>query len=164
MPKRLAAALASTLSAVTAAAALVVTQPLPTSAATGGFDFTRAQVATTGLQVPWSIAFLPDGSALVSERDTAAIAQVRPGSAPTRVATVPNVSPQGEGGLLGIAVSPTYAQDQWVYAYFSSASDNRVVRFRLSAPRPSRCSSPAFLAPSSTTADASPSARTACCT
>ncbi|WP_328710489.1 PQQ-dependent sugar dehydrogenase [Microbispora hainanensis] len=135
MPKRLAAAVATTLSAVTAAAALVVTQPLPTSAATGGFDFTRAQVATTGLQVPWGIAFLPDGSALVSERDTATIAQVRPGSAPTRVATVPNVAPQGEGGLLGIAVSPTYAQDQWVYAYFSSASDNRVVRFRLNAPQ-----------------------------
>ncbi|MEU6414044.1 PQQ-dependent sugar dehydrogenase [Microbispora sp. NPDC046933] len=134
MPKRLAVALATTLSAVTAAA-LVVTQPPSATAATGGFDFTRAQVATTGLQAPWSIAFLPDGSAIVSERDTATIAQVRPGSAPTRVATVPNVSPQGEGGLLGIAISPTYAQDQWVYAYFSSASDNRVVRFRLSTPQ-----------------------------
>src|SRR4029078_715433 len=39
----------------------------------------------------------------------------------------------GEGGLLGLAVSPTYASDQWVYAYFTAASDNRIVRFRLTA-------------------------------
>ena len=37
----------------------------------------------------------------------------------------------GEGGLLGLAVSPRYAQDRLVYAYFTSASDNRIVRFRL---------------------------------
>ncbi|WP_169980611.1 PQQ-dependent sugar dehydrogenase [Microbispora sp. H10836] len=135
MSKRLAVAIATTLSAVLASTALVAARPTAAGAATGGFDFTRAQAATTGLRAPWGMAFLPDGSALVSERDTATIAQVRPGSAPVRVATVPNVSPGGEGGLLGIAVSPAYAADQWVYAYFSSASDNRVVRFRLSAPQ-----------------------------
>ena len=36
--------------------------------------------------------------------------------------------------LLGLAVSPTFAQDQWIYAYFTSASDNRIVRFRLAQP------------------------------
>ncbi|MBX6387100.1 MAG: PQQ-dependent sugar dehydrogenase, partial [Microbispora sp.] len=135
MSKRLAVALASTIGTVIASAALVATQPTAAGAATGGFDFTRAQVATTGLRAPWGIAFLPDGSALVSERDTATIEQVRPGSPPVQVATVPNVSPGGEGGLLGIAVSPSYATDRWVYAYYSSASDNRVVRFRLDAPQ-----------------------------
>ncbi|GAA5042879.1 glucose/arabinose dehydrogenase [Thermocatellispora tengchongensis] len=103
------------------------------SAATGGFDFTRAQVSVTGLQVPWALAFLPDGSGLVSERNTGRIMQVRPGAAPVAVATLPGVSASGESGLLGIAVSPTYAQDQWVYAYYTTASDNRVVRFRLNA-------------------------------
>ncbi|MCG5212687.1 PQQ-dependent sugar dehydrogenase [Streptosporangium soli] len=98
-----------------------------------GFDFARAQVAVTGLQVPWGMAFLPDGSALVSERNTARIMQVRPGATPVHVATVPGVSASGESGLLGIAVASTYAQDQWVYAYFTTASDNRVVRFRLSS-------------------------------
>ncbi|MGN9841058.1 PQQ-dependent sugar dehydrogenase [Nonomuraea sp. H19] len=117
-----------------AAAALVVTSP-SAAQAIGGFDYSRAQVATTGLRVPWGLAFLPDGSALVSERGTARILRVRPGQAPVQVATVNGVAASGEGGLLGIAVSPTYAQDQWVYAYFTSSSDNRLVRFRLSAPQ-----------------------------
>ncbi|WP_182876256.1 PQQ-dependent sugar dehydrogenase [Microbispora sp. H10670] len=128
-------ALATAVAALAAGAAFVTARPTAAVAATGGFDFTRAQVAATGLQTPWGLTFLPDGSALVSERDTANIMQVRPGSSPVRVATVPNVSPGGEAGLLGIAVSPTYAEDQWVYAYFTAASDNRLVRFRLNAPQ-----------------------------
>jgi glucose/arabinose dehydrogenase len=99
--------------------------------AAGGFDFTRPEVVATGLEVPWGVAFLPDGSALVAERMRARIMRVRPGAAPVQVATVPNVSPAGEGGLLGLAVSPTYAQDNLVYAYFTSATDNRIVRFTL---------------------------------
>ncbi|WP_249714464.1 PQQ-dependent sugar dehydrogenase [Rhizomonospora bruguierae] len=101
----------------------------------GGFDLTRPEVVATGLEVPWGMAFLPDGSALVAERMRARIMRVRPGTAPTQAASVPNVSPTGEGGLLGIALSPTYAQDGWVYAYFTAASDNRIVRFQLSSPQ-----------------------------
>ncbi|XVQ83151.1 PQQ-dependent sugar dehydrogenase [Microbispora siamensis] len=134
MPKRLVVALATALSAVTATT-LVAAPPATANAATSGFDFTHPQVVATGLRAPWGMAFLPDGSALVSQRDTADIMRVRPGSSPVRVATVPNVSPGGEGGLLGIAVSPAYALDRWVYAYYTSASDNRVVRFRLSSPQ-----------------------------
>jgi glucose/arabinose dehydrogenase len=37
----------------------------------------------------------------------------------------------GEGGLLGVAVSPDYEQDRYVYAYYTTERDNRVVRFRL---------------------------------
>ncbi|GAA3652209.1 PQQ-dependent sugar dehydrogenase [Nonomuraea antimicrobica] len=109
---------------------------VPPAQAQNGFDFSRAEVSVTGLRVPWAIAFLPDGSALVSERNTGRIMQVRPGQAPTAVATVNGVRASGESGLLGIAVSPTYAQDGWVYAYFTSTSgDNRLVRLRLSAPQ-----------------------------
>src|ERR1700710_70391 len=107
--------------------ALIVTAPQARAQVIGGFDFSRAQVSVTGLQVPWGLAFLPDGSALVSERNTGRILQVRPGQTPTAVATVSGVSASGESGLLGIAVSPTYAQDGWVYAYFTStAGDNRL--------------------------------------
>jgi glucose/arabinose dehydrogenase len=124
------------VAALTAGAAIVLNgvSPPPASAqVAGGFDFTRPQVAATGLAIPWGIAFLPDGSALVTERNSARLLQVRPGQAPQVLGTIPNVVPGGEGGLMGLAVSPTFAQDQWVYAYFTAASDNRIVRFRLNA-------------------------------
>jgi glucose/arabinose dehydrogenase len=91
------------------------------------------QVIVTGLQVPWGVAFLPDGSALVSERTTGRIVRVPAGGGAAQpVMQVPGVDTNaGEGGLLGLAVSPAYARDQLVYAYFTSAQDNRVVRFRL---------------------------------
>ncbi|MFC5831834.1 PQQ-dependent sugar dehydrogenase [Nonomuraea insulae] len=109
---------------------------VPAAYALGGFDYSRAEVSVTGLQVPWAMAFLPDGSALVSERNTARIMRVRPGQTPAAAATISGVSASGESGLLGIAVSPTYAQDGWVYAYFTSTSgDNRLVRLQLSAPQ-----------------------------
>ena len=54
------------------------------------------------------------------------------GRAARPVMQVPGVDTNaGEGGLLGLAVSPAYARDQHVYAYFTSAQDNRIVRFRL---------------------------------
>ena len=124
------------LSAVAVAAAAVgVSLVAPSaSAAVGDFNFSQPQTAASGLAVPWGMAFLPDGSALVSERDSARLLQIRPGSTPTVVATVGGVVPGGEGGLLGIAVSPTFATDNLVYAYYTAASENRIVRFRLDNP------------------------------
>ncbi|GAB3900654.1 hypothetical protein GCM10027612_62670 [Microbispora bryophytorum subsp. camponoti] len=106
----------------------------PAGAATGGFDFSKAQVAVTGLLTPWGMAFLPDRSALVTERATATIWRVSPGYTPARVTTIRNVYTTGDGGLLGIALSPTFTQDQLVYVYYTGASDNRVVRFRWGYP------------------------------
>lgn len=88
-----------------------------------------ASTIATNLSVPWGLAFLPDGSALVSERNTARIKRIANGTV-TVIGTVPGVRPAGEGGLLGIAVAPTFATDRLVYAYFTSVSDNRVVRMR----------------------------------
>ncbi|MGI5156349.1 PQQ-dependent sugar dehydrogenase [Microbispora sp. CA-102843] len=134
MRKRLSAALATILCAVTAAAALVVTRPTAAGAATGGFDFTHPQVAATGLLTPWGMAFLPDASVLVTQRATAEILRVYPGGTSVRVTTVPGVLAMGEGGLLGIALSPTFLQDLFVYVYFTTAYDNRVARFRWGSP------------------------------
>src|SRR4051812_25968757 len=133
-----AAALASgiVLTATTAPAAVNPAAARdPGVLAATGFDFTRPDVVATGLEVPWGMTFLPDGSALVAERMSARIMRLRPGAAPEAVATVPGVVPSGEGGLLGLAASPTYAQDNYLYAYFTAANDNRIVRFRLSAPQ-----------------------------
>lgn len=90
---------------------------------------TEQQVAagatiTTGLRSPWGLAFLADGSALITERDTARIWRIN-GTSKVNVATVKGVRHGGEGGLLGIAISP---KTKDVFVYFTSSKDNRVVR------------------------------------
>jgi glucose/arabinose dehydrogenase len=93
---------------------------------------TTVKVVASGLQVPWGVAFLPDGSALVGERPTGRIVRIPKGGGRSRTVTrVPGVVADGEGGLLGLAVSPHYASDRLVYAYLTTAGDNRIVRFRL---------------------------------
>jgi glucose/arabinose dehydrogenase len=93
-----------------------------------------AEVLVTGLEVPWGLAFLPDGDALVGERTTGRLYQVpAEGGDAELVATVPDVDDDGEGGLLGIALDPLFIHSghAFVYAYLTTASDNRVVRFHL---------------------------------
>jgi len=103
-----------------------------------GLDLGAApQVMAQGLDVPWGLAFLPGGDVLVGERDTGRILRLTPGrGAPRQVYGVPGVVAAGEGGLLGIAVSPAFARDNLVYAYFTGERDNRIVRFRLDAGEP----------------------------
>ena len=48
----------------------------------------------------------------------------------TQIGKVPGVAPGGEGGLLGLALSPDFASDRMVYAYFTTESDNRIARMR----------------------------------
>jgi len=88
------------------------------------------------LAIPSGIAFLPDGSALVTERDTARVLQVGPdsdadGLTVSEVRRLNEVQPAGDGGLLGIAVSPKYATDKTLYVYYSTAKDNRVGKMTL---------------------------------
>jgi glucose/arabinose dehydrogenase len=91
-----------------------------------------------GLNSPWGLAPLPEGDLLVSSRDDRTITRVDGESGrKTELGEVPGVSPAGEGGLLGIALSPDYASDHMVYAYFTSASDNRIVRMLYDEKKPS---------------------------
>ena len=90
----------------------------------------ETSVVATGLEAPWGLAFLPGGEALVSERDSARLLLLDPSGTVEEVGTLP-ADGSGEGGLLGVAVSPTYDEDGLVYAYYTTAQDNRVVRFRL---------------------------------
>jgi glucose/arabinose dehydrogenase len=104
--------------------------PAPPSARTPDLTATP-EILATGIQVPWGLAFLDDGSALVAERQTGVIFQVEPGTAKKKVYTVAGVTAGGEGGLLGLAV-----RDDWVYAYLTSENDNRIVRFKLAGGTP----------------------------
>jgi glucose/arabinose dehydrogenase len=95
------------------------------------------QTVTSGKAIPWGIAFLPDGSALFTERNTRRIWEVRPGQPARHVYTVTEAKWEAEGGLLGIAVAKDYAQLPYVYLYYSTATDNRVAQIRRgSAARP----------------------------
>jgi glucose/arabinose dehydrogenase len=87
-----------------------------------------AGVVATGLHAPWGIAFLPDGSALVSQRDEHTIVRVTPQGSVSTVGTVSGVDGAGEGGLLGIALSPAYPKDPSLYAYFTAGAQNVVAR------------------------------------
>ncbi len=107
-------------SSSTTAAASGTGAPLPST----------ATVLTRGLAVPWGLAFLPDGSALVTERDSHRVLHVMATGRAMSVGTVAGVVSGGEGGLLGIALSPHFPSDHSVFAYLTSANDNRIVSFR----------------------------------
>jgi glucose/arabinose dehydrogenase len=116
-------------------------------------------VIASGLDAPWSILRLPNGATLISERDTALVRELLPDGNLRDAASIAGVVPNGEGGLLGLAYLPladngsgTVGVDPsaeptpdgtpdaapaptidsgWVYAYFTAASDNRIVRMPL---------------------------------
>ncbi len=84
-----------------------------------------------GLDFPWGISFLPSGSALVTERNSGRVLAVSPRGGYRVVGTVPGAfNDGGEGGLMGVAVSPAYRRDHWVYFFLTTTSDNRIVRIR----------------------------------
>lgn len=87
--------------------------------------------AVTGLDTPWGIAFLPDGAALVTSRDTGTVQRVAADSTVTALGTVDGVTPGGEAGLLGVAVSPDFTDDRTVFVYYTAETDNRIATLTL---------------------------------
>jgi glucose/arabinose dehydrogenase len=118
-------------------------QPGPTSPggapSAGQSGTTDPSVVATKLNQPTGLVVLPDGTALVGERRTGRILRVQPqpGQPAQPVQTLAGVDPAGDGGLLDLALSPTYNQDGLIYAYLTTATDNRVIHFALgSLPSP----------------------------
>ena len=110
--------------------------PSASSPDSGDDSAATANVVAKHLSAPWGLAFLPDGSALVTERKTATIVRVglpqtEAGLTVTPIATVAGVSTTADGGLLGIAVSPKVATNHTVFVYYSTATDNRVATIQL---------------------------------
>ncbi len=129
------------LLSVLTAGVLLASAPAPALATPAAADIRVGRTIATGLSVPWGIAFLPDGSALVSERNSGRIVRVPAAGGSARVVgRVPQTRAAGEGGLLGLAVPPG-ANPTFVFAYVTTATDNRVLRIawngkRLGASRP----------------------------
>ncbi|MGH3661843.1 MAG: PQQ-dependent sugar dehydrogenase [Micromonosporaceae bacterium] len=96
-----------------------------------------AEPIVEGLQIPWGLDFLPDGSALVTERETRNIIRISPDLKKKKVQTISQAYPNGEGGLLGLAVSPDYKDDKTIYIYYTTRQDNRIAKLKLGeAPKP----------------------------
>lgn len=99
------------------------------------------KVIASGLEAPWSILRLGDGgggSTLISERDSGLIKELTASNEVRVVGTVGGVAPGGEGGLLGLealrerdAEGDGDGDRHWIYAYLTTASDNRIVRMPL---------------------------------
>jgi len=99
-----------------------------------GVRFT-VQSMVTGLEIPWSMAFAPDGRLFVTERPgRVRIIDAAFGSSELAL-TMDDVFAQGEAGLLGIALEPEFTANRFVYLYYSArlasgGAVNRVVRYR----------------------------------
>ncbi|HKE65933.1 MAG TPA: PQQ-dependent sugar dehydrogenase [Micromonosporaceae bacterium] len=124
--------------------------PPPSASIPSDGGSTTVDVLAKHLSTPWGLAFLPDGTALVTERASGKILrvglpQLATGLTVTPIATVSGIDPTGEGGLLGIAASPNVTADHTVFLYYSTAKDNRIgtVRLPASAFAPPASASPA---------------------
>ncbi|NJC13808.1 glucose/arabinose dehydrogenase [Micromonospora profundi] len=91
-----------------------------------------ATVITTEKDLPWGLVQLPDGTVLYGRRDLFDIVAMNPdGTDKHSIGTVPNVAgTNGEGGVLGLAVSANFTTDRWLYIYHTTTTDNRIVRIR----------------------------------
>jgi glucose/arabinose dehydrogenase len=121
--------------------------PAPAPTTPLGETFTTAdgvrfavEPVVTNLEIPWSMAFAPDGRLFVTERP----GRVRIIDITSRTSelalTLDDVFSQGEAGLLGLALDPQFAQTRLVYLYYSArlaagGAVNRVVRYRESGSR-----------------------------
>jgi len=107
--------------------------PSPSPTPAGVAPTGTPQNVVTGLASPWSILRVSSQLTLVSERDSGVIERLTPSGALQKIGTVPGVVHDGEGGLLGLAfleASPG-TRTSWLYAYETTASDNRIVRMTL---------------------------------
>ena len=79
----------------------------------------RMEVVADGLDVPWSIAFLPDGDFLVAERPGTLLRLSADGRKRTAIRGTPAVLHHGQGGLMEAALHPQFARNGWIYLAFT---------------------------------------------
>ncbi len=93
------------------------------------------EIIAENLQIPWEIAFLPDGDLLVTERS----GTLKRIGKERRVYSIEGVRHIGEGGLLGLALHPRFSENQWMYLYLTTRNGdsliNRVERYRFEIDR-----------------------------
>lgn len=123
-PIQTAKGLCDMMKTLLSAAVLLTTLPMAaaaqvnigTRAAEPALPFAMQRMGT--FKLPWRIAFLPDGRMLITEKG-GALWLVSQAGEKTPVANIPAVLTQGQGGLLGIVLSPDYARDHAVYLTYA---------------------------------------------
>ena len=83
----------------------------------------RIVTITSGLAHPWSLAFLPDGRMLVTERPGRLRVLADGKLDPKPVDGLPRVDAEGQGGLLDVALHPDYARNGWIYWTYAQRDD-----------------------------------------
>ena len=105
------------------------TPDLESTTADAGPVQVETSVVATGLEAPWGLVFTPNGEALITERDSSRLLSVDSSGNVEEIQRLPE-NGTGEGGLLGLALSPNYESDGYVYVYYTTDEDNRVARMR----------------------------------
>ncbi|MEV6651151.1 PQQ-dependent sugar dehydrogenase [Streptomyces sp. NPDC051219] len=103
-------------------------QPRPgTGPAAAPFEI---KTISSGWNFPWATSWLPDGSALVTERDSFQVSRLTQSGTRTRIPVAPSLAAAEKAGgdLLGIAVSPNWSRDHHVYVYHGVKEGNRIAR------------------------------------
>jgi glucose/arabinose dehydrogenase len=107
------------------------TSPLPVVTQQADLPEPDVAVVASNLEIPWEVAFLPDGDLLVTERP-GRLVRIGQQGATFEIAGVEHV---GEGGLQGLALDPSFTENGWLYLYLTTRSDsrliNRIERYRL---------------------------------
>lgn len=113
-------------------------QPTPTATGDGGGGNGGSNAApevestqVEQLEVPWGVGFLPDGDAVVTERMSGRVLLVSADGTLSPLGTLSGAVPEGEAGLLGVAVSPDFDSDRTLFFYLTTGTDNRVVKAEL---------------------------------
>lgn len=114
--------------------------PIPSPAPTGDVFTTedgvryRVEVVASNLQIPWSLAFAPDGRLFVTERPGRVRIFNLQAATSELALTLDDAFTQGEAGALGLALDPEFASNGLVYVYYTAQAGggaaNRVVRYR----------------------------------
>jgi aldose sugar dehydrogenase len=104
-----------------------------TGASQGGAVQFRVETVASGLEIPWAVAFTPDGRVLFTERPGRVRVIENGILRPQPLATIEDVEQTGESGLMDLTLHPQFAQNHFIYLAYAYRGDGqrvRVVRFR----------------------------------
>ena len=104
---------------------------LPPAPSAGNKDAPLATSVAKKLEIPWALDFLPDGSIVFTERPgRVRLIDAQEGLLPEPLLTIDEVAHRGEGGLLGVAVHPDFANNHFIYVYYTYQGDENLANTR----------------------------------